>query len=209
MNRVRMRPTAILTALALTAALAIGAGCGGDDGGGKGAGAAKGTFVGKVDGTDAYIAVTSNGDQVGGYLCDSKQVSAWFGASDLSSDRGDLVSRAGKVLGEASFDGESTSGEVEIDGQRHPFSAKLASGDSGLYRGAEGGDYGVVGNLEAAWVVLPDDSQRGATTHWTDPNPDPVVQVNAAPRLPAGATNVAVSGAKLRVQPWTDPNPTP
>lgn len=204
----RMRRAAILTLLGLTAVLAFAAGCGGN-GDNQGSGPKRGTFVGKVSGTNAYIALTTEGGKLGGYICDSKQVSVWLGASDLSGSSGELVSRVGKQLGEARFAEDSASGKVEIDGKTHSFRAEPASGNAGLYRGAVDGKYAVVGNLEAAWVVLPDGTQRGATTHWTDPEPIPVRQVIAAPQLPTGATSVSVAGAKLRVQPWTDPDPQP
>jgi hypothetical protein len=176
---------------------------------GRGRRAGQGTFVGKVDGTDAYIALTTKDGKLGGYICDSKQISVWLDASDLSGDSAELVNRVGDRVGEASFADDQVSGEVELAGQTHSFSAGPATGDAGLYRGAVDGRYAVVGNLEAAWIVLPDRSQRGAITHWIDPDPEPVTQVNAAPKLPAGATNVSVAGSKLRVQPWTDPDPHP
>src|SRR5437016_3842046 len=89
--------------LGLLAAGALAAGCGGG-GGGERAGAAKGSFVGKVSGTNAYIAVASDGRGIAGYLCDGKRVSIWFGSSAIAAGRAKLVARqGGRVLGEVAF----------------------------------------------------------------------------------------------------------
>lgn len=74
------------------------AGCGDDDGGAR-AGPAEGTFVGKVEGSDAYIALVTDGTELTGYVCDGEQVSVWFGEPDLQDGRAELVSRRRSLLG--------------------------------------------------------------------------------------------------------------
>jgi hypothetical protein len=156
---------AALVALSLVAAV----GCGDDDDDGAGAEAAPaGIFVGTVEGTDAYIGIKSDGEEVGGYLCNGKRgvsedelVSVWLDESDLADGEAELTTREGEAVGSVTVTDAGVSGEVEIDGESHPFSAEPASGETGIYREARGAP-GEPGSREKGWIVLADGSVRGA-----------------------------------------------
>jgi hypothetical protein len=148
------------TWVTLLCAAALVVGCsGGDDGGGVPEGASVGSFVGLLEGTDAHIAIVSDGEKLAGYVCDSKNVSIWF-KGEVGGTSADLKARTEQDLGEVAFLGDTADGEIEIDGERHSFSAELAIGDAGLYRALKENGEGAV---EVGWVVLNDGSQRGGT----------------------------------------------
>lgn len=49
------------------------------------------TFVGSVQGSDAYIAVTKDGRKIGGYVCDNGTVSRWIEYAWLKRGRAPLI----------------------------------------------------------------------------------------------------------------------
>lgn len=203
--RVRSRARAWAVVLAVGVALA---GCGGGDDGGSasvasqatGPVAPKGTFVGKVDGSDAYIALVSDSKRLLGYVCDSRLVSGWLDVAVIRDGTAILSSRGGKVLGQASFSADAVSGELMIGGARRSFSATPASADAGLYRAArikrQDGTLSK-GEIELGWIVLPDGTQRGAINTGTTGT----VLVRAAPRLDPSVTNISVnvSGSTIKM----------
>jgi hypothetical protein len=148
----------------LCVALLVPGCAGGDDGGGVPEGAAVGSFVGLLEGTDAYIAIVSDGEQLAGYVCDGKAISTWF-KGEVGGTSADLKARTEQDLGEVAFLGDTADGEIEIDGERRSFSAEIAVGDAGLYGAFKEGDEGTV---EVGWVLLNDGSQRGGT-NFVDP----------------------------------------
>ena len=195
----------LLSAVAVTAAVVL-AGCGDDDADtsvepaqATTAVAAKGAFVGKVDGTDAYVALVSDGSRVLGYVCDSKKLSRWIDVSTIRDGTAALATRTGDDLGEAMISGSRASGTITIGGQPHAFRAAPASGKAGLYRAArvdrEDGKLGN-GEVEAGWIVLPDGTQRGATNTGTTST----VLVKSAPRLSlsASSVNINIAGTSLK-----------
>ena len=97
-----------------------------------------GSYVGKVAGTDAYIALVTKGDKVAGYVCDGAKVSVWLPAASVSGHAATLANRRGARVGTARWSGSAASGMVSIDGVTHAFSAALATGDAGLYRAVHG-----------------------------------------------------------------------
>jgi hypothetical protein len=133
-----------------------------------------GFYVGKVSGTDAYIAVATDAKIVAGYLCDGKQLSTWFGHPAVSGGQAALTSRAGASLGSVRFSGTVATGVVSVNGSSHAFSAELATGTAGLYRETSG-TKDKPGYKETGWIVLADGSIRGAT-NFTDPITHFVVQ---------------------------------
>lgn len=157
-----MRPTTrwVLAVVALGATAACG---GGDSGGGEAAGVRPGTYLGKVAGTDAYIALIADGDELrGGYLCDSKDISTWLKSAAVDGDEAALASRTDDPVGSATWSGTKVSGTVQVGGANHDFTATLATGDAGLYRKATG-TFGEAGFEETGWIVLGDGSLRGRT----------------------------------------------
>lgn len=173
------------------------AGCGG---GNENKGAAQnGTYVGKVKGTNAYVALVSDIKTIaGGYVCDGKKVSTWFGKASVTDSKTKLASRQGAALGEATLSGDHASGQVSIAGQRHAFSARLASGKAGLYRkaNADPGEPGFnkPGFRETGWIVLPNGSLRGDTNLIGS---NSLLVIQPAPSSPKGTP---VTAARL----WTE-----
>jgi hypothetical protein len=161
--RTRTRRSLPAAACLLIGVVLAAAGCGGNGNGGQ---AAQGVFVGKVSGTDAYIALISDGSKLGGYLCDGKKTSSWLATAELSGGKAQLKSRAAAPLGSAELSADRASGEVRVAGASHPFSAEPATGKAGLYRQAKG-TIGKPGFTETGWIVLADGSVRGATSFKT------------------------------------------
>jgi hypothetical protein len=161
-----------------------------------------GSYVGKVEGTDAYIALVTKGGQVAGYICDSATISSWIKTGPVSGNTAALVSRKGVALGSVTWSGSTVSGTLTIDGAGHAFSAELATGDAGLYRAAQGTP-GEVGSVEVGWIVLPNGSQRGTITSFTDP------LSLAAPKLDTSSTSVTITAGSfsgsLVVNQFTNP----
>lgn len=188
--------------LAATVALA---GCGNDGGDGATAqetapAAPTTTFVGKVDGSSAYIALVSDANRLLGYVCDSKRTSGWIAVAAIRDRTAILSTRGGNRLGQATFSADGVSGAVTVGGRRRTFSARRSSGDAGLYRAArvERRDGRLsAGEVELGWVVLPDGTQRGGTNIGTSDVP----LVRSAPRLSPGTTNVSVNlaGSTIKV----------
>jgi hypothetical protein len=162
------------------AAFALLAGCGGggDDNettaaattapaGGGGGGATAGVYVGEVAGSNHLIAlVTDGGTRLSGaYLCIPEGTSQWIKPAPLQGGKAALVARRGVVLGSAQFSGDTATGTINSGGQGQ-FTAKLASGDAGLYRKTTGTS-NQPGFSETGWVVLPDGNTCGSTNSIT------------------------------------------
>jgi hypothetical protein len=155
----------------------LGGGCGEES-----AQDAGGAFVGAVAGSDAYVAVLSDGDEVFGYLCDGERVSVWLERSPVEDGRAELVGRGGKRLGEVGFEDAGASGEIRVGGGTLAFAAEPAEGDAGLYREAAGSP-GEPGFAETGWIVLAGGTVRGAKTKFSESGTDFVVGP-APPRGP-------------------------
>lgn len=122
-----------------------------------------GTYVGTVSDSDAYVALNSDGTEVGGYLSDGQELSIWLATSDINDGRAELVARRdGARLGEVILGPQGASGTVEIAGLEHPFSASPATGEAGLYRKVRGTP-SEPGFEETGWIVLSDGSEKGST----------------------------------------------
>jgi hypothetical protein len=157
----RARPASLVAAL--VAAFALLAGCGDDDSESGGASPTAGVFVAKVEGTDAEIALVTDRERLSGaFLCIPKGGSSWISPAPLEDGKVELVARRGDTLGEASFAGDSASGEVTVAGGQRSFSAELAKGKAGLYR-TTSGKVGKAGFSETGWIVLSDGSVCGVT----------------------------------------------
>jgi hypothetical protein len=155
------RPASLVAVMVL--AFSGLAGCGGDDDDNGGAPPTAGVFVAKVEGTDAQIALITDGQRLsGGFLCIPKGGSSWIREAPLEDGTVELVARREESLGEATFDGDTAGGEVTVAGAPRSFSAELAEGKAGLYR-TTSGKAGKAGFSETGWVVLPDGSVCGVT----------------------------------------------
>lgn len=133
--------TISISAVLLLAALA---GCGGDgddpEGVEKKAKPLEGTFVGKAEGADAFVAVVASPVARGHerreltvYACDAKRVCEWFSGSAagnsfrIGAERGD-----GEASGELTR--EASTGSIELsDGKSLRYMAERATAAAGLY----------------------------------------------------------------------------
>jgi hypothetical protein len=130
---------------------------------GSGASAQRGVFVGRVQGSRAFVALVSNGRRLGGgYVCDGRKVAIWLRRRPLRNRRAALVTRKGTKLGRATFARSGAAGTVFVDGFPHRFRAVRAIGKAGLYR-LQRGRLGKRASRESGWIVLPNGSRRGAT----------------------------------------------
>ena len=118
------------------------------------------TFVGKLEGTDANIAVNVSGDVAHAYVCDSNRIWGLLSGS-VRDGRLKLSTKTGPALG-GSVAGETVSGTVTLkDGTKRSFTASPAKGDAGLYQLAKEVD-GT--RYVTRWVKANDGSVRGKTT---------------------------------------------
>lgn len=114
-----------------------------------------GTWAGRVDGTDAFVAVVAGPEGLQAYVCDDDQIGEWFRADDAA---GTVSLDNGTAAMVVSPDGATLVGEVRFaDGSVHGFTAESAGPDA-LHR-AEGFDEEEV--ALAGWVTLPDGEVRG------------------------------------------------
>src|SRR5689334_12988156 len=119
----------------------------------------KGSWEGTVDGTNAFIGLSSDGYEVSAYICDGKKLATWFrglaggGKPVLVDDKGDRLS--------VTLDAQQARGRfTDAAGHSFTFTAR-ASQDPVLYRAR-----GTVGKqpLVAGWVLGPNGQQRGAVS---------------------------------------------
>ena len=131
----------------------------------RGAPPTSGVFVANVSGTNASIALVTDGRRLSGaYLCIPKGGTSWISPAPLADGKAAaLVARRRTTLGLVSFAGDRATGVVAVAGVPRSFSAKLATGKAGLYH-TTSGRAGVPGSTETGWIVLPNGVVCG-TTH--------------------------------------------
>ena len=147
----------------------------------------KQSFAGKVSGTNAYIALVSDGKRVSGYVSDSTSASEWLKPAPASdASRVTLRTRAGRVLGTARLDAAVATGTIQFRGRVHSFRAVRTTGSvTGLHRGAvRKADTG----YEAGWIVLADGTQRGEVSRF-DAETRTRIGSERAPKLDPSRTN--------------------
>ena len=135
------------------------------------------TFVGKVDGTDAFIAVVKLQQQVIAYVCDGTPggvtVSKWFQGT-LKDGQLNAKATDGSAL-TGTLAGKNLNGSVGVAGALRAFSSTDAPSPAGLWLTVGTDDFDEIANaherklpfenldlLRVGWIVLPDGSQRGA-----------------------------------------------
>ena len=158
--------------------------CGGGGGGSSGGGSSN-TWVGKVEGTDAYAAMLIKDTTRFVYITDGKDVNYLFkgqiGETDVSNYF-TLRDDQSHVLNVQAPQGNTFRGLITVSaGQHLSFSVSPAKGEGGLYRAKEGA-------AESYWIVLEDATFRGAKVatdgkvetltvrggvKWTDPTAEP------------------------------------
>ncbi len=158
-----------------------------------------GSFVGKVDGSDAFISVVLHTDgAVTAYVCDSAAISEWF-KSNVTGSSLDLTNANGAHL-TADLAPDSFNGTFSpAGGSALNFSVSAADQPAGLYRGEDTVD-GV--DLVAGWIVLPDGDQRGAVSGGGKTVGAPTF--NTTTRTGKGTTWIEPD-----VEPWIEPDTQP
>jgi len=151
--------------------------------------------VGRVSGSDAFVAVAKYGRTIDAYVCDGRSVGESF-QGRAAAGRVDLRSDDGARL-------QTTVAGDEVRGRFTPagaaplaFTARAASKPAGLYRAQ------VVANgqtVTAGWVVLPDGEQRG--TQRTG------LFVTPAPILDGTSNVVTLAGMPVKAVPIDENNP--
>ena len=174
-----MKKKSLLVILMILLGLILSA-CGGT------ASAVSGSFVGKVNGSDTFIAVVLHTDgAVTAYVCDSVSIAEWF-KGNVDGSSLDLTNASGAHLtadlADGSFNGTFTpSGSSPLT-----FSVNAADQPAGLFRHEETVD-GV--KYVDGWIFLPDGDVRGARSGggkivkatWIDPDTDPWIDPEIDP----------------------------
>ena len=141
-------------------------------------------YAGRTDDDTAAIAVAVLGDQAAAYLCDGRNVEAWFRGTVEGGDLS-LKSKSGAML-QAELDGEHIKGTVQVNNDTLRFESNEAKKPAGLYRAR--GSQATIG-----WIVLEDGSQVGVQTSGADSS--------AAPQLDPENPQVMVGGEDLDAAP--------
>ncbi len=131
--------------------------------------------VGRVDGSNALIALVADGDQVVAYVCDGDIALGERFRGTLVDGRGELRSAGGATLVVA-LSGEAATGTfTPVGGTPAAFTTTAATADAGLYF-ADGRS--ATGPYAVGWVVLADGTQNGVAAIGEKP-----AVKKAAPRL--------------------------
>jgi hypothetical protein len=137
--------------LSVVAALLLAsfAGCGDDDDGGDGnnndgdntsAKPVEGTFVGKVEGSEQFVAVVAappakGQDQraVSAFVCDGEEQCAWFSGASKGNEVV-VKSGDGEAQTKVTLSGKAATGSVEVaEDETERYNASQATATSGLY----------------------------------------------------------------------------
>ena len=141
-------------------------------------------YAGRTDDDSAAIAVAILGDQAAAYLCDGKDVEAWF-RGKVEGDEISLTSKRGASL-EAKLIHGGLEGKIELADEELTFTIAQAEPPAGLYRAR--GSKTTIG-----WIILPDGSQVGIQTTGEESAP--------APELDPDNPEVTVDGEQLQGEP--------
>jgi hypothetical protein len=150
----------------------------------------RGVYVGRVAGTQAFVAVAVGHGQARAYVCDSRRLAVWLPLDRLRATYVDLAGPGGRLTG--SIGGKDVDGMVTLaNGSRHAFHALLAprNGTAGLYRAAttvHGTRY------VASWILLRGGAQRG-NIFMIGLDPGDVTRIKPAPPLNPEAASVRVT----------------
>lgn len=119
-------------------------------------------FVGKVNGTNAFISILAGENKAVAYVCNGdEQISEWFNVDivdptvlNIENEKGAKISAK---FSEISYHGEFTS----ISGIRYSFSATPSTEKSaGIYRVM--GDEADANEIKAGWILNSNGEEKGA-----------------------------------------------
>jgi hypothetical protein len=119
-------------------------------------------YVGRVEGTRAFVGVVVRGSDVMAYVCDGRKLARWFGGR-LRDGRAVLRSASGEELELRLSD--VARGTLRLPGREAAsFVAVAAHGRAGLFRSERAGTSpGRPARVLTGWVRLNDGSLRGGT----------------------------------------------
>jgi lysophospholipase L1-like esterase len=133
--RVRLSVVAV-AAVAVLALPGAGAGAGGG-----------GTWVGPLQGSNAFVAIVRDAQQIAAYVCDNGTVGSWFFGPDGTADNVQLAGRDGSRLA-IELDGQKATGTYTRNGHAYKFEAR-ATDKHALWRAeATDGDSPIL----AGWI---------------------------------------------------------
>lgn len=141
-------------------------------------------YAGRTEDRPAAIAVAVLGNQAAAYLCDGRNVEAWFRGT-VEGENISAESKSGATL-QAELDGKEIKGTVQVENDTLEFEIDEAKQPAGLYRAR--GSKTTIG-----WIVLQDGSQVGVQTTGSDSS--------AAPQLDPEKPQVTVDGENLDAAP--------
>jgi hypothetical protein len=144
------------------------------------------TFVGRVRGGSATVAVVVDGSEATAYFCDGVAIESWLGGKafdgrlELDGDNGSMDAR---------FNDRRTRGSLRVEGSSFGFTLRQVDPPEGLYRFADTIDGAEV---KGGWIVLPSGEQVGLLSVDGESQP--------APELDTGTGEVQVDGQTLTVE---------
>ena len=131
--------------------------------------AATGSFVGTVDGSDAYVGVVvGRGGEAVAYVCDRAGESVDWLDGRLDGDAARLGNDGGAIFEVTFADNRASGTFTRPESAPLTFTAHAAHKPAGLYRARE---FFADGEYVGGWVVLPDGTQRGAVRRYETPLP--------------------------------------
>ncbi|NJK43848.1 MAG: hypothetical protein HC933_05780 [Pleurocapsa sp. SU_196_0] len=153
------------------------------------------TYVGKLEGSSAYIALVNRAGEMLVYVCDGTEqsvtISSWYeGTLNGKTIVAKLREDSSRTLN-ATLNGDSITGTVMLgSGANLSFSASLSAEPSGLWQASQADAAGEAIN-QGAWIVLPDGTQHGALKSHKPPRPaEPVGPVKPIDNLsPIGSVS--------------------
>jgi hypothetical protein len=137
-------------------------------------------YAGRAEDSLAAIAVAVLGNQAAAYVCDGRNLEAWFRGT-VEGRNISLKSKSGATL-QAELDDKEIKGEVQVENDTLEFEIDEAKQPAGLYRAR--GSKTTIG-----WIVLQDRSQVGVQTTGSGSS--------AAPQLDPENPQVTVDGENL------------
>ncbi len=153
-------------------------------------------FVGKVDGTDIYVAfagtISADGVVVGSaiYFCDGAKVAGWMHGPGNSNASGiALAARSGPGVSSVAIIGDTVTGTVKLDGtteQTFTLAKVDADGEAGLYLADAIIDSDLADDERAGWILLPDGTQKGAVRSGTGIVPGTNITANSPTAVVTG-----------------------
>jgi hypothetical protein len=119
-------------------------------------------YVGKVDGTRAYVGIIARGHAVTAYVCDGRTLARWFNGSVRGTHASLRSSSGGRIEVDLA---DGARGVLTIPGRKDAsFAAVAARGRAGLFRAERSvTGSGKPGRVLSGWVRLNDGSVRGAS----------------------------------------------